>query len=125
MVTFPSEAATDPALVERWLARGMNMARINCAHDSADAWAAMVDNIRRAQTVTGRSCAIEMDLAGPKIRVEKTSFKKKHRFFRGDRLLLVRGKPQTSLEYPYQFGCTLQEAFDHAQVGTRSGSTTA
>jgi pyruvate kinase len=117
MVTFPSEAATDYGLVAGWLARGMNVARINCAHDSAEAWAAMIANVRRAEVETGGSCKVEMDLGGPKIRVEKTSFKKKQRFFRGDRVLLVRSKPDASLEFPHQFSCTLKEAFDHAQPG--------
>src|SRR5690606_24957102 len=33
MVTLPSEAATDAALVRGLVDRGMNVARINCAHD--------------------------------------------------------------------------------------------
>jgi pyruvate kinase len=35
MVTMPSEAANDPTLVRDFLNRGMNIMRINCAHDSA------------------------------------------------------------------------------------------
>ena len=35
MVTIPSEAADDPILVRRFLNRGMNIMRINWAHDSA------------------------------------------------------------------------------------------
>ena len=40
MVTLPSEAAHDAALVARWCS-GMDIARINCAHDDAAAWIAM------------------------------------------------------------------------------------
>src|SRR5215475_6902854 len=68
MVTMPSEAATDPALVRDLLAAGMDVMRINCAHDSTDAWAAMVNNLRRAQRELGRSCKILTDLGGPKLR---------------------------------------------------------
>jgi pyruvate kinase len=35
MVTMPSEAANDPNLVRDFLDRGMNIMRINCAHDRA------------------------------------------------------------------------------------------
>ena len=68
MVTMPSEAATDPALVRDLLAAGMDVMRINCARDSPDAWADMVNNLRRAQRELGRSCKILTDLGGPKLR---------------------------------------------------------
>jgi pyruvate kinase len=68
MVTMPSEAATGPALVRDLLAAGMDVMRINCAHDNPDAWAAMVANLRRAQRELGRSCKILTDLGGPKLR---------------------------------------------------------
>jgi pyruvate kinase len=68
MVTMPSEAATDPSLVRELLAAGMDVMRINCAHDNPDAWAAMVNNLRWAQHELGRSCKILTDLAGPKLR---------------------------------------------------------
>lgn len=68
MVTMPSEAATDPALVRDLLSAGMDVMRINCAHDNPDAWAAMVNNLRRAQRELGRSCKILTDLGGPKLR---------------------------------------------------------
>jgi pyruvate kinase len=68
MVTLPSEAATDPDLVLGLVECGMNVARINCAHDDADAWRAMVRHVRHASTVTGRCCVVAMDLAGPKLR---------------------------------------------------------
>jgi pyruvate kinase len=47
-VTMPSEVATDPALVRDLLVAGMDVIRINWAHDNPDAWAAMVNNLRRA-----------------------------------------------------------------------------
>ena len=68
MVTMPSEAATNPALVRDLLAAGMDVMRINCAHDNPDAWASMVNNLRRAQRELGRSCKILTDLGGPKLR---------------------------------------------------------
>jgi pyruvate kinase len=68
MVTMPSEAATDRGLVRKLLVAGMDVMRINCAHDDASAWRAMVDNLRRAEREVGRSCRVLADLAGPKLR---------------------------------------------------------
>ncbi|NWG39495.1 MAG: pyruvate kinase [Hydrogenophilaceae bacterium] len=68
MVTLPSEAATDPQLAETLLNEGMGVARINCAHDDAETWQAMIRNIRQAQGKTGRMCKIYADLSGPKLR---------------------------------------------------------
>ena len=68
MVTLPSESAVDGRLVESLLAAGMNLARINCAHDDAATWERMIANVRRAESQLGQRCAILMDLAGPKIR---------------------------------------------------------
>jgi pyruvate kinase len=64
MVTLPSEAASDGQLIADLIARGMNVARINCAHDDPATWAAMVGKIRRTES----PCRIAMDLAGPKLR---------------------------------------------------------
>jgi pyruvate kinase len=68
MVTLPTEAASDEALVSEMVAAGMNVARINCAHDDATVWAAMIDNVRSSCKQSGCDCKIAMDLAGPKIR---------------------------------------------------------
>ncbi len=68
MVTLPSEAATDPDLVRGLVQRGMNIARINCAHDDVQAWRAMVHHVREAAAFAGTTCLVAMDLAGPKLR---------------------------------------------------------
>lgn len=68
MVTMPSEAATDPRLVHALLESGMDVMRINCAHDDADAWLAMIRNLREAERAVGRSCVVYADLPGPKLR---------------------------------------------------------
>ena len=68
MVTLPGEAATEPVFVRELLNRGMDCARINCAHDDERKWLKMISNIRQAEHETGRSCKILMDLAGPKLR---------------------------------------------------------
>jgi pyruvate kinase len=68
MVTMSTDAATNPALVRDLLLAGMDVMRINCAHDTLDQWAAMIENLKRAATATGRSCRVMMDIEGPKIR---------------------------------------------------------
>lgn len=68
MVTMPSEAAASYDLVRELLEAGMDCMRINCAHDDASAWEAMVENLRRAEREVGRECRVVMDLAGPKLR---------------------------------------------------------
>jgi len=68
MVTLPSEAAHDESLVEGLLRTGMDIARINCAHDSAADWVAMVRKVRRTARRLHRPVRVLMDLAGPKLR---------------------------------------------------------
>jgi pyruvate kinase len=68
MVTLPSLAAKDKRLVHDLVQRGMDLARINCAHDDAEAWQAMIRHVRNAAVATGRPCRVLMDLAGPKLR---------------------------------------------------------
>ena len=68
MVTLPAEAAGDYRFVERLVAAGMDVARINCAHDGAEQWRAMATHVRRAAEAAGRRVRILMDLGGPKLR---------------------------------------------------------
>jgi pyruvate kinase len=68
MVTLPSEAAHDPTVIASFADRGMDVARINCAHDDPHAWGRMVDSLRAAEQHDGRRCRIAMDLGGPKLR---------------------------------------------------------
>jgi pyruvate kinase len=73
MVTMPTEAATDYALVRDLVAGGMNAMRVNCAHDGPEAWLGMTAHLRRAEKEIGRRCSILMDLGGPKIRTGSVS----------------------------------------------------
>ncbi len=68
MVTLPSEAADDYRLVRHLVAEGMDVARINGAHDDPDAWERMARHVRQASEETGRLCRVSMDLPGPKLR---------------------------------------------------------
>lgn len=68
MVTMPSQAAAEPQLVADLLASGMNVMRINCAHDDASAWRAMARHLRSAVENGASPARIQVDLAGPKLR---------------------------------------------------------
>lgn len=68
MVTLPTEAAEQPELVARMTANGMDVARINCAHDGPDGWAAMIRHVGGTRRVNGQRPRIAMDLGGPKLR---------------------------------------------------------
>ncbi|MCM2342581.1 pyruvate kinase [Rhodoferax sp.] len=68
MVTLPTEAATDLNMVRDLVDAGMDIARINCAHDSATDWQRMATNVRRAARAAQRPVKLLMDLGGPKIR---------------------------------------------------------
>ncbi len=95
MMTMPTEAATDRALVARMIEAGGDCARINCAHDGPDLWRAIIRNVRAAAKTAGRRCAIVMDLAGPKVRVTSVTPTGKVRLARGDRFELGSSPPRS------------------------------
>jgi len=68
MVTLPTEAADDYLLVRHLIARGMDIARINGAHDDPGRWERMACNVRKASAEIDRPCRVSMDLPGPKMR---------------------------------------------------------
>lgn len=68
MVTMPSEAATDYEMVYNLVKGGMDIARINCAHDDMFTWHPMIKHIQRAGAELNSPCRVLMDLAGHKIR---------------------------------------------------------
>ncbi|MEM8507292.1 MAG: pyruvate kinase [Bacteroidota bacterium] len=68
MVTQPTASAYDYQMVLEMVAHGMNIARINCAHDTPEVWKMIITNVRKAAKAHGRQVKIAMDLAGPKIR---------------------------------------------------------
>lgn len=68
MVTLPTEAGDDLDLVRGFVDAGMELARINCAHDGPDVWKRMIDHVHTAAREAGREIKVAMDLAGPKVR---------------------------------------------------------
>jgi pyruvate kinase len=70
MVTFDSAFADNYTLIKNLVQNGMNVARINCAHDDESVWSKMIYNIHQANKQLGTDCRIYMDLAGPKNRIK-------------------------------------------------------
>lgn len=70
MVTLDSEIATDTERMKDFMRAGMNVARINCAHEGEKSWNKIIETIKAAEVATGLTCKIYMDLAGPKIRTQ-------------------------------------------------------
>lgn len=68
MVTLPSIAAGEPMLLRELLQAGMDVARLNLAHDDTAAWDATVRHLRDAERDVGRTCKLLVDLPGPKLR---------------------------------------------------------
>ncbi|WP_036665306.1 pyruvate kinase [Paludibacterium yongneupense] len=66
MVTAPSQLADEGDLLPRLLASGMNILRINGAHDTPQAWQRMAERLRSLDP--DGSCLLSFDLAGPKLR---------------------------------------------------------
>jgi pyruvate kinase len=119
MVTLPSEAAKDASFAEAILRAGAGCVRINCAHDTADDWAAMIAHLRHAEKSVGdgRRVRVLMDLGGPKVRTIRLTKHNKQRFIIGDALLLVRDlKANGHTNHP-RIGCTLPEVIDQLTVG--------
>jgi pyruvate kinase len=68
MITLPDEAAEDWLLLQSLLKGGMDCARINCAYGDQTTWSRLIQQLRDAESATGRSCRLFMDLRGPKLR---------------------------------------------------------
>lgn len=68
MVTTPGADEADRIWIARMLRAGMNVLRINCAHEGEVEWERMVRALDEARRETGKECRLLMDLAGPKIR---------------------------------------------------------
>jgi pyruvate kinase len=68
MVTVPTQAACDSELVARMTAQGMDIARVNCAHDDPATWDRMIEHVRSTRRQNGHRPRVAMDLAGPKLR---------------------------------------------------------
>ncbi|HEY9362003.1 MAG TPA: pyruvate kinase [Chitinophagaceae bacterium] len=88
MVTLKTSHASDTLAVVKLLKAGMQIARINCAHDDEKTWLQMVQKIQLAMELTALPCKIYMDLAGPKVRTKIKGKKCRIRLHSGDHFYL-------------------------------------
>ncbi len=116
MATLPPEAATQMELVENLVAAGMDCARINCAHDDAEAWERMIANVRQAATTLERPCKILMDLGGPKSRIQRVKAPPKTRLMRGDRVTMI-DEVEEKTKDPIAFSINFPELVDQLTIG--------
>ena len=121
MVTMPSDAADSPALLLDLAQRGMDVARINCAHDDAKTWRAIAREIRAVATKTGRPISILMDIAGPKIRTEEVvTSKDAGKLQPGAAFKLVaEGTPTLSDGVDFAASVSMPEIVTHLVIGDR------
>ncbi len=124
MVTMPGIAAADSQMVENMITSGLDIARINCAHDDPEIWSQIISNLKLADQKIGKQTIISMDIGGPKIRtgeLEK-SFKVREKdvlilhknAVTGHKAILDENK---SLIRPAEVSCTLPEVFDYLKKG--------
>ncbi len=64
-------ASSDPEVLERMIAAGINVVRVNFSHGSSEEHVAMVREVRRIAAQRGRDVGVLADLQGPKIRIGK------------------------------------------------------
>jgi pyruvate kinase len=64
-------ASSDPAMLEKMIAAGVNVVRMNFSHGKAEDHIKIAKLVREAAQRVGREVAIMADLQGPKIRVGK------------------------------------------------------
>jgi pyruvate kinase len=68
MVTLATQSAQDAQGIRDLVDAGMDVARINCAHDDATIWQRMAALIRATPGAQERVPLVQIDLAGPKSR---------------------------------------------------------
>lgn len=120
MVTLPTEAAEDSQLLEELIQNGMNVARINCAHDDAEKWEGMIKRIKTLADKEKKDVRILMDIAGPKIRTEwMFTAVKKSKVKPGDFWCLTKdhdGLPVNN-SVKVTAGCSIHDLFDTLKEG--------
>jgi pyruvate kinase len=68
MVTAPDATVVDESWVAQLLHAGMNVLRVNAAHEDAAEWAHIVGTARRVAASRGAELRVLVDLPGPKLR---------------------------------------------------------
>lgn len=120
MVTMPSEAAEDIQLVRKLINKGMNVARINCAHDNENIWTQIIGNIRQISKELKKDVRILLDIAGPKIRTDWVfTTHKKPKVSVGDTICLTKDYQRLPKndETKVTVGCSIGQIFEQLSIG--------
>ncbi len=118
MVTLSAQCATDYPLVRQLMFNGMNIARINCAHEDREIWGAMLANVRQAEQELGLPCKVFMELAGPKIRIDQVRLSGENpKVETGSLIVLTDGEPEAREGAVATINCNWPEALESLQVG--------
>ncbi|MBG9979873.1 hypothetical protein HZY91_00895 [Facklamia sp. DSM 111018] len=120
MVTMPSEAANDRQLVKNLIDSGMNIARINCAHDNPEIWSQIIQNIKSVAADQAKDIRILMDIAGPKIRTEWIFTQYKNpKVQKNDEILLTGNFDRLPLNFPGKvvIGSDIQPIYQALSIG--------
>lgn len=119
MVTMPDEAISDENLIYNLIEEGMNVARINLAHNEAEDWEKMIKTIRKKAEELDKEVKILMDVAGPKIRTEWVySYLSKPKVKKGDRIRITQdfeNLPKNDVNFTA--GCKLDIIYKQIEVG--------
>jgi pyruvate kinase len=118
LVTLSGAAARDPGFLLEIARRGADVVRINCAHDDADSWAAMIENTRKAGDAVARRIPVLMDIAGPKFRIGSVKRHAGERLMPGDCFRLVRDEMLFDPDETIEAVCDPGDVLDHLAVGT-------
>lgn len=118
MVTMPNAAIDDEKFIRDLINEGMNVARINCAHNTPDDWLKMIKNIKHVGEELGKDVRVLMDIAGPKIRTDWVfSHLSKPKVKKGDRIRITRdfeNIPKTDVNFTA--GCDLDVIYEQIEV---------
>lgn len=118
MVTMPNEAIKNKEFIEDLIEEGMNVARINCAHNNQKDWQKMIKNIQSASKKKDKDIRILMDIAGPKIRTEWVySHKNKPKVKEGDFIRITRdfeSLPKQNVNFTA--GCALDTIYEQIEL---------
>ncbi len=118
LVTMQPKKCKDADHVRALFDAGMNLARINCAHDSPGVWKAAIDTVRAVAAERGVRCPILMDLQGPKIRTRMVMTPQRtNKVNAGDRLFLTFDEPRADPEFAFQSSCATPEVLRQVARG--------
>lgn len=120
MVTLPGDCADDPDFILDLARRGMDIARINCAHDDKSIWEDMAKHVRAAGKALGRPLTILMDIAGPKIRTGNVLTPPSTKAQVGDHIRLCAGAiPRIDYLASFSAAVSVPEIVTRLKIGDR------